>query len=161
MKTTLTRLEKKGDGIRATLSTGEKVDTDVVLFAIGRHPNTEGLGLDKAGVKLDSAGAVIVDEVFAELRGERLRHRRCDQSHQPHARGHSRWPCLRRHGLQQAAPRPWTMPTIPSAVFGRPPIGCVGLTENRRAPQPKQRSTSTAPISGPCAPRSRAMKHEP
>ena len=36
------------------LSTGENVDTDQVLFAIGRHPNTAGLGLERAGVKLDT-----------------------------------------------------------------------------------------------------------
>ena len=62
MKTTLTKLEKAGGAIRATLSTGEKAEADVVLFAIGRDPNTQGLGLDRAGVKLDEAGAVIVDE---------------------------------------------------------------------------------------------------
>ena len=61
MKTTLTKLEKDSGAIRATLSTGEKTEADVVLFAIGRDPNTQGLGLDRAGVKLDDAGAVIVD----------------------------------------------------------------------------------------------------
>ena len=48
--------------MRVTLSTGEKVETDVVMFAIGRDPNTGGLGLERAGVKLDDAGAVIVNE---------------------------------------------------------------------------------------------------
>src|SRR5688500_6229345 len=62
MKSTLSRLEKAGGAIRATLSNGEVVDTEVVMYAIGRNPNTEGLGLPQAGVKLDSAGAVIVDE---------------------------------------------------------------------------------------------------
>ena len=62
MKTTLTKIEKTGDALRATLSSGETVDADVVLYAIGRDPNTAGLGLERAGVKLDDAGAVIVDE---------------------------------------------------------------------------------------------------
>ena len=34
----------------------------MVLFAIGRDPNTAGLGLERAGVKLDADGAVVVDE---------------------------------------------------------------------------------------------------
>ena len=55
MKTTLTKLEKAGGAIRATLSTGETVEADVVLYAIGRDPNTAGLGLERAGVKLDDA----------------------------------------------------------------------------------------------------------
>lgn len=42
----------------------EKVSADVVLMAIGRKPYTEGLGLDKAGVKLDERGRIEVDEFF-------------------------------------------------------------------------------------------------
>ena len=89
MKATLTKLEKAGGALRATLSTGEQVDTDQVLFAIGRHPNTRGLGLEGAGVQLDASGAVIVDEYSQQQRGIRVRHRRRDQSHEPHAGGHS------------------------------------------------------------------------
>src|SRR5690606_1944190 len=42
MKTTVTKLEKAGGAIRATLSTGEQAEVDAVLFAIGRHPHTKG-----------------------------------------------------------------------------------------------------------------------
>lgn len=42
----------------------EKVSADVVLMAIGRKPYTEGLGLDKAGVKLDERGRIEVDDFF-------------------------------------------------------------------------------------------------
>lgn len=38
------------------------VEADAVLLAVGRHPATEGLGLDKAGIETDSRGAVVVDE---------------------------------------------------------------------------------------------------
>src|SRR3954470_20698632 len=62
MRTTLTQIVRSGDGLRVTLSTGEHVDTDQVLFAIGRHPNTRGLGLERAGVAVDKYGAVVVDE---------------------------------------------------------------------------------------------------
>ena len=36
--------------LTVTLSTGEAVGTDAVLFAAGRTPNTEGLGQDAFGV---------------------------------------------------------------------------------------------------------------
>ena len=42
----------------------ETVTADVVLVSVGRRPYTEGLGLDKAGVKLDERGRVAVDHHF-------------------------------------------------------------------------------------------------
>jgi dihydrolipoamide dehydrogenase len=40
----------------------ETMEADVVLVAIGRKPYTDGLGLDKAGVKLDAKGRVEIDK---------------------------------------------------------------------------------------------------
>jgi dihydrolipoamide dehydrogenase len=37
------------------------IDTDVVLVSVGRRPNSEDLGLDRAGVKLDGKGFVVAD----------------------------------------------------------------------------------------------------
>lgn len=42
----------------------ETVTADVVLVSVGRRPYTEGLGLDKAGVKLDDKGRIAVDQHF-------------------------------------------------------------------------------------------------
>jgi dihydrolipoamide dehydrogenase len=44
---------------------GETIEADVVLVAVGRVPYTEGLGLEEAGVKKDNRGRVMVDEHFA------------------------------------------------------------------------------------------------
>jgi len=41
---------------------GEAFETDVVMYATGRDPNTSGIGLEKVGVQLDKAGAIAVDE---------------------------------------------------------------------------------------------------
>ncbi|HUQ11582.1 MAG TPA: glutathione-disulfide reductase [Steroidobacteraceae bacterium] len=129
MKATITRMEKTGDGIRATLSTGEKVDTDLVLFAIGRHPNTEGLGLDSVGVKLDAEGAVIVDE-YSQTNIENI-YAIGDVTNRMNLT-----PVAIRDGhafadtLYNKRPTPVDHATVASAVFGRPPIGTVGLTED-------------------------------
>ncbi len=56
-----TAIEKTTDGLRVALSDGETIEADQVLVATGRSPHTQGLGLEKAGVALDMAGAVKVD----------------------------------------------------------------------------------------------------
>ena len=45
-----------------SLGNGTKLNADVVMMAVGRRAATEGLGCDRAGVRLDGKGAVIVDD---------------------------------------------------------------------------------------------------
>ena len=57
------------DGVRLALEpaaggAAETFDADVVLVAVGRRPNTEGLGLDEVGIAQDDRGRVAVDERF-------------------------------------------------------------------------------------------------
>jgi NAD(P) transhydrogenase len=54
----------KNDALEIKMSTGETISQDTVLFAAGRVANTEGLGLDVAGVALDSRGRIAVDQYF-------------------------------------------------------------------------------------------------
>jgi pyruvate/2-oxoglutarate dehydrogenase complex dihydrolipoamide dehydrogenase (E3) component len=57
--------EKRDDGIAAsvTCASGEPAEIGShVLLAVGRRPNTDDLGLHKAGVALDQRGYVVVDE---------------------------------------------------------------------------------------------------
>jgi dihydrolipoamide dehydrogenase len=63
-------IDTKGNSLKLTLepSAGGKSETlesDVVLVAIGRIPNNEGLGLAEVGVKTDNRGRIVVDEKFA------------------------------------------------------------------------------------------------
>jgi glutathione reductase (NADPH) len=59
----LTRIDG-GTVLRSTLTDGEVLKSDGVMFATGRAPNTRGLGLEGAGIKLAVGGAAIVDENF-------------------------------------------------------------------------------------------------
>jgi glutathione reductase (NADPH) len=128
MKATLTRIEKAGGALRATLSTGEHVDTDQVLFAIGRHPNTRGLGLEGAGVQLDASGAVVVDE-YSRSSVESV-YAIGDVTNRMNLT-----PVAIRDGhafadtVYNNRPTPVDHRSVASAVFGRPPIGTVGLGE--------------------------------
>jgi pyruvate/2-oxoglutarate dehydrogenase complex dihydrolipoamide dehydrogenase (E3) component len=59
------RVEKQGNSIAVQVEAGGKVSQTVgthVLVAIGRRPNTDDLGLDKAGIATDSRGFIQVDE---------------------------------------------------------------------------------------------------
>ena len=65
----VTGVEKRGSNYKVKLEPAgggdtQEINADVVLVAIGRVPNTEGLGLQEAGVALDNKGRVIVDEHF-------------------------------------------------------------------------------------------------
>ena len=54
----ITRLDS---GLCAMLSRGQRVEADTILYATGRMPNTQGMGLEAAGVELNERGAVVVD----------------------------------------------------------------------------------------------------
>jgi glutathione reductase (NADPH) len=128
MKTTLTKIERAAGALRVTLSTGEHVGTDQVLFAIGRHPNTRGLGLERAGVALDQSGAVVVDE-YSRSNVESI-YAIGDVTNRVNLT-----PVAIRDGhafadtVYNRRPTPVDHRAVPSAVFGRPPIGTVGLGE--------------------------------
>lgn len=53
-----------GSALRVKMSTGESLSPDTVLFAAGRVANTADLGLDIAGVAVDSRGRITVDQRF-------------------------------------------------------------------------------------------------
>lgn len=128
MKATLTKIEKTQKGLRASLSTGEVLEADVVLFAVGRAPNTQGLGLERAGVKLDAAGAVIVNE-YSQSSVESI-YAIGDVTNRMNLT-----PVAIRDGhafadtVYNNNPRPVDHSNVPSAVFCRPPIATVGLGE--------------------------------
>ena len=68
--TKVVAIDGKGKSFKLTLEPvkggkAETLDCDVVLVAVGRVPNTQGLGLGDIGVRCDNRGRVIVDEKFA------------------------------------------------------------------------------------------------
>lgn len=61
LETRIEKIEARGALRRVTLSDGEEIEADCVLFATGRLPNTQALGLEKLGVELSATGAVRVN----------------------------------------------------------------------------------------------------
>ena len=56
-------VERDGDQVIVTLTDGRTVDGSHCLLAVGSVPNTAGIGLEEAGVKLDQRGFIEVDRV--------------------------------------------------------------------------------------------------
>jgi glutathione reductase (NADPH) len=128
------KIEKTGAGFVAHLTGGDKLDTDAIMFAIGRSPNTAGLGLEAAGVNLDAAGAVVVDGAS------------CTSVPSIYAVGDvtnrvNLTPVAIREGHAFAdtvfGNKPWSVDytTIPTAVFATPEIGTVGFAEHEARAQ--------------------------
>src|SRR5208337_1693553 len=62
---------RKGDRWIVTLDNGgqaKTVDAEMVLVAVGRLPNSEGLGLEKIGVEVERGGFIKIDDSFATTR---------------------------------------------------------------------------------------------
>jgi NAD(P) transhydrogenase len=57
-------IERDEDGLRVVLTDGSEVRPDKVLVSSGRVGNTDGLGLDAAGITVDDRGRIVVDEHF-------------------------------------------------------------------------------------------------
>ncbi len=55
------RIDKTAVGFAVELMDGANLDTDLILAATGRKPNTTGLGLENLGVALDQDGAIVVN----------------------------------------------------------------------------------------------------
>lgn len=125
------KIEKGEDGALTAYLTGcEPIEADAILFAIGRKPNTDGLGLETAGLEIDKEGAVVVD---ADNKST------CDSIY---AVGDvtnrvQLTPVAIREGHAFADTLFGDKPTrvdyesIPSAVFSHPPLAGVGLTEGQ------------------------------
>lgn len=124
------KIERAGEQYRATLrNTGATLEADQILFAIGRSPNTAGLGLDEAGVALRENGSVVVDadgrstvpSIFAV--GDVTD--RVNLTPVAIREGHAFADAQFGKGA-----RPLDYEFIPTAVFSTPEIGSVGLAEH-------------------------------
>jgi len=123
------RLDRQGEAIVAGLNDGAALEVDTVIWATGRRPNTEGLGCAEAGVALDAAGHVVVDD-WQDSSRPRI-HAVGDVTGRvpltPVAIAAGRRLADRLFGGQ--AERRLDYANIASVVFSHPPVGTVGVTE--------------------------------
>ncbi len=130
LETGFERCKKTADGVAAVTLAGEIIEADQVMLAIGRLPSTRGLGLENAGVAMRPSGRVEVDlysrtsapNIYAigDVTG------RIELT--PVAIHEAM--CFARtvYGGTPAAPE---HELVPTAVFTRPEVGTVGMSEER------------------------------
>ncbi len=127
---TVTAIEKAGDEFVARLSDNSAITADKVMFAIGRHPNVTGLGLETLGVKIAEHGGIAVDEYS------------CSSVANIYAVGDvthrvNLTPVAIREGhafadtVYGGNPTPVDHTYVPTAVFSEPELGVLGLTETQ------------------------------
>ena len=141
---TIDRVERRDDGSLHVAMTGcDDIEVDEVLFATGRKPNTDGLGLDVAGVAMGDTGQIKVDadnrtsvpSIFAV--GDVTDRIQLT-------------PVAIREGQAFAdtffgnTPHQVDYACVPSAVFSHPPLAGVGLTEGQAREKLGQVKTYTS-----------------
>ncbi|MFO1519662.1 MAG: dihydrolipoyl dehydrogenase [bacterium] len=140
LATKVQKAEVKKGGVEVSLKDAAGKDSslsaDKVLVAVGRKPNTNGLGLAEAGIQVDEKGRIAVDEKFQTtlsgvyaigdvIRGPMLAHKASEEG-----------VALAEILAGQAGHVNY--PTIPSVVYTWPEVATVGITEE----QAKERNIS-------------------
>ncbi len=126
--TDVTDISKKDDGLHVTCTNGTVLVVDAVLYATGRVANTDGMGLEEAGVKLGRRGEIMVDR-YSKTSVDSI-----------YAVGDvtdrvNLTPVAIREGMAFVEtvfndnPTAMDHEMIPTAVFTQPEIGTVGYTE--------------------------------
>jgi glutathione reductase (NADPH) len=119
----------EGGALKVSMTNHDDLEVDAVMYATGRVPNSEGLGLESAGVEIGERGAIKVDR-FSKTNIESI-----------YAVGDvtdriQLTPVAIREGQAFAdtvfGGKPSTVDysCVPSAVFSHPPMCGVGLTES-------------------------------
>ena len=130
----VTKAESTSAGVTLTVEpakggAAETLEADIVLVAIGRRPFVEGLGLDKAGVKLTQRGRIEVDAHFQTsvpgiyaigdvIDGPMLAHKASEDG----------VACVETIAGQKGHVN-WDL--VPSVVYTQPEIAWVGKTEEQ------------------------------
>src|SRR6202012_4092816 len=132
---TVTKIDRHGATFTSHLSNGSSIASEQVMFAIGRHPNVTGLGLEKAGVALNPNNGGITVDGFSRTSVPHI-YAVGDVPHRTNLT-----PVAIREGHAFAdtvfGKRPVQVDhaSIPMAVVTQPEVGTVGLTETEARAQ--------------------------
>ncbi|HET6381362.1 MAG TPA: FAD-dependent oxidoreductase, partial [candidate division Zixibacteria bacterium] len=150
--TTIDRIEGDEREVRVqgvTAGSARIIRGQRLLVATGRIPNTDGLGLDRAGVATDGVGFVTVDprlrtsQAHVWAAGDVIGHQHGSQMATPVGARQGR---IAAENALADARRAFDGTVIPRAIFTDPPIGAVGLTEAEVRARRLPAASATAPM---------------
>lgn len=124
-------IHRQQDDLQLLLDNGDSLQCDCLLYATGRRPNSAAIGLEKIGVQLNNNGAVVVDENYRSSVANifaigDLTDKVCLT---PVAIQEAIW--LTNHLFNDKKMPAIDYSLIPTAVFSRPQIASIGLTEDQ------------------------------
>ena len=132
---TVNRIDRHRQEFTTHLSNGSSIGSDLVMFAIGRHPNVANMGLEKAGVAINANNGGIAVDGWSRTSVPNI-YAIGDVTHRINLT-----PVAIREGHAFAdtvfGKRPVEVDhsNIPTAVFSQPEVGTVGLTETEARAQ--------------------------
>jgi dihydrolipoamide dehydrogenase len=132
------KAEVTGDGVRVTFrdkkGTEQTLEVDYVLSAVGRVPNSQGIGLESVGVRVDDRGFVVVDEQMrTSVKGVHAIGDVAGRQLLAHKASHEGIACVEHiagqgHGTVDYG-------NIPNCTYCHPEVASVGLTEDQAKEQ--------------------------
>jgi len=128
-ETNVESITRSADGLQLTLTDGETLTADTVLYATGRKPNLQGLGLENVNVDLTATGSIAVDGDFQTTESGVFALGDCTDTMEltPVALAEGMAFARKQFGAAQPGV---DYEFIPTAVFCQPNIGTVGFTED-------------------------------
>lgn len=134
LETNVVSMVKEGDKIRVTDTKGNETLFDQVMYATGRHPNADNLGLEALGVERGKKGEILVDQ-YSQT-GVPSIYAVGDVTDRANLT-----PVAIREGMAfvetvfKGNPTSPDHELIPTAIFTQPEMGTVGLSEEEAAAQ--------------------------
>ena len=119
---------RTADGIVVTLSDGQTVEGSHALMTVGSTPNTDNLGLDKVGIELDRSGFLRVDRVSRTTVAGIYAAGDCTGLLPLASVAAMQGRIAMYHALGEGV-SPIKLKTVASAVFTRPEIATVGVSQ--------------------------------
>lgn len=147
----VTKVEKAGNGKRLHVKTKDgdvEITVSDILVATGRRPNTEALGLDRAGIAVDNRGAVVVDETLRT--GNPRVWAAGDVTPSPqfvYVAAHQG--SVAAENAVEGGLREADLSVVPRVTFTTPQIAAVGLTEEQAREQGYEVKASVLPGEAP------------
>src|SRR5262245_15501974 len=124
----IVKIERNGGALKATLTKGEGIESEQILYATGRVPKTRELGLERAGVALRESGAVVVDEYSKSSIDSIYAIGDCTDRMMLTPVAIAEGMAVANTLFNQKPTRPSYL-NVPTAVFSTPNCATVGLTE--------------------------------